>query len=158
VFRIYRDTRFSRNKTPYKTNVAASFNLRTAKGLTETPGLYVGVEPGGIYAGGGLYMPSSQQLKAIRQRMTAKPEEFLEIVTGKRFRKIFGGIEGETLQRAPLGYAPDHPMIKYLRHKQFYIGIEMDESACFKANFADRVAVVFRDCLRFVRWLVRAVS
>ena len=73
MFRIYRDTRFSKNKTPYKTNVAASFNLRAAKGPTETPGLYVGVEPGQIYAGGGLYMPTSQQLKAIRQQIAASP-------------------------------------------------------------------------------------
>jgi uncharacterized protein (TIGR02453 family) len=153
IFRIYRDTRFSKNKTPYKTNIAASFELRGQHGPTETPGLYLGVEPGEIYVGGGLYMPTGPQLKAIRQSIVSNPEDWLAIVEDKRFKKEFGGIEGEKLQRAPLGYPVDHPMIAHLRHKQFYAGKVFEESACLKRQFVQTVETVLTDILPLVRWL-----
>jgi len=153
IFRIYRDTRFSKNKTPYKTNIAASFKFRGAKSPTENPGLYLGIEPGEIYVGGGLYMPTGPQLKKIRQSMAARPDDFLDIVTNARFRKEFGGIEGDRLQRAPLGYPPNHPMIEYLKHRQFYIGKEYGDAVCRRANFLETVVAVYEMCLPFVRWL-----
>jgi uncharacterized protein (TIGR02453 family) len=155
IFRIYRDTRFSRNKTPYKTNIAASFKLRGRKSPTESPGLYVGIEPGEIWIGGGLYMPTSPQLKAIRSSIATDPGAWLEVVEEKRFR-MHGGLEGEKLVKAPLGYPADHPMIAYLRYKQFYAGKVVKDTACFSPRFAGTVEVVFRDILPLVRWLARA--
>jgi uncharacterized protein (TIGR02453 family) len=158
IFRIYRDVRFSRNKAPYKTNIAASFPLRGRKGPTESPGLYVGVEPGEIFIGGGLYMPMGAQLKAIRASVANAPGEFLGVVRDSTFRKLLGGIQGERLQRAPLGYPPDHPMIEYLRYKQWFAGVTLDDEACLKPTFARRVVRVFAATMPLVRWLGGATS
>jgi uncharacterized protein (TIGR02453 family) len=158
IFRIYRDTRFSKNKAPYKTNVGAWFGLRAMKGDTETPGLYVGVGTDEVFVGGGLYMPSGGQLKAIRKSIAENPDDYLAVVRSPRFRKKFGGIQGAVLSRAPLGYPPDHPMIEHLRHKQFFAGVELEEKACYAPKFLETVAVVFADTMPLIRWLARAVS
>jgi uncharacterized protein (TIGR02453 family) len=153
IFRVYRDVRFSTNKAPYKTNIAASFEMRSKKGGMESPGLYVGIEPGEIFVGGGVYMPFGEQLKAIRRSMAEDPGEFRAIVESRRFKRRFGGILGEQLVNAPLGYPKDHPMIAYLRHKQFYAGVELEEKSCRSARFLETVAAVFTDVIPFVRWL-----
>jgi uncharacterized protein (TIGR02453 family) len=158
IFRIYRDTRFSKNKTPYKTNIGASFEYVGKHKPTENPGLYVGIEPGEIFIGGGLYMPSGEQLKRIRQRIAEEPAEFLEVIRNARFRKVFREIQGERLVKAPLGYPKDHAMIEHLRLKQLYVGVELEESACLRAGFADKVVSVFTDTMPLVRWLARAVG
>jgi uncharacterized protein (TIGR02453 family) len=158
IFRIYRDTRFSKNKTPYKTNIAAWFQLRGTKGDSETPGLYVGVGTEEVFAGGGLYMPSGEQLKAIRRSIAEDPEGYLQVVRSPRFRKKFGGIQGAVLSRAPLGYPPDHPMIEHLRHKQFFAGVELDEKAVYAPKFLETVAGVFADTMPLLRWLARAIG
>jgi uncharacterized protein (TIGR02453 family) len=158
IFRIYRDVRFSKNKSPYKTNIAAYFDLRGKKSPGDAPGLYVGIEPGEIFIGGGLYMPGGDQLKAIRRSIAEHPDEFLEIVQDRTFKRSFGEIMGEKLQKAPLGYPKDHPMIDYLRYKQFFVGTESGHEPCFRAGFADTAAQVFRDAMPFVRWLTRATS
>lgn len=157
IFRIHRDVRFSKDKAPYKTNIAASFEVKGGEGPTETPGLYVGIEPEGIFAGGGLYMPSGPQLKAIRRAAADRPEDLLAVVNNRRFRRAFGGIQGEALQRAPLGYPPDHPMIRYLRQKQWYVGREWESDACLSPRFAGQVAGVFRDTMPLIRWLTLAL-
>jgi len=158
IFRIYRDTRFSRNKLPYKTNIGAWFTLRGIRGDSERPGLYVGVGTEEVFIGGGLYMPSGEQLKAIRRSIADRPEEYLSVVRSPRFRKKFGGIQGAVLSRSPLGYPPDHPMIEHLRHKQFFAGIEPDEKACYAPRFLETVAGAFTDTMPLVRWLVRAMK
>ena len=160
IFRIYRDVRFSKNKAPYKTNIAASFGYRAKKkSAVETPGLYIGISPGEIYIGGGLYMPSGDQLKAIRKMMVEKPDEYLAIVDDKRFKREFDGIEGEKLAKAPLGYPKDHPMIEHLKHKQFFVGKEYDdESMCLKKDFINRVVQAFADTMPLVRWLTKAIG
>ena len=158
IFRIYRDVRFSKNKAPYKTNIAASFSFRRKKSPTETPGLYVGIEPGEIFVGGGLYMPAGDQLKAIRQSIVDDPERFLAVVEAPRFKSQFGEIEGEKLQKAPLGFPKDHPMIEHLKHKQFYVGKVYDDADCLKPRFANVVASVFEDCMPLVRWLAKVTG
>ena len=158
IFRIYRDTRFSKSKIPYKTNIAASFTFGGRKAPTEAPGLYVGIEPGEIFVGGGLYMPTGPQLKQIRASMATNPVPFLEVVEAPRFRRVFGGSEGEQLQRSPLGYSPDHTMIDHLRHKQFYVGRVLEDTACLRRTFADTVVRTFSDCMPLVRWLARATG
>jgi uncharacterized protein (TIGR02453 family) len=157
IFRVNRDVRFSRNKAPYKTNIAASFGLRGDRSPTDTPGLYLGIEPGEIFVGGGLYMPTSGQLKAIRSSISGRPKDFLEVIENRRFRREFGGIQGETLSRAPLGYAPDHPMIIHLRYKQFFVGKELEDRACLSPHFVKTVAQVFTDTMPLVRWLLAAI-
>ncbi len=156
IFRVYRDTRFSSDKTPYKTNIAASFQARGPKAPTGTAGLYVGVELGEIFVGGGIYLPNGEQLKSIRAFIDAKPGELREVVEQPEFIKTLGEILGERLQKAPLGYPKDHPMIEYLRLKQFYVGAELAEKECLKPRFLDSVVRVFTAAMPFIRWLQRA--
>ncbi len=157
IFRIYRDVRFSNNKAPYKTSIAAHFEMRGKP--ADAPGLYVGIEPGEIYVGGGLYMPTGDQLKAIRKAIVAQPDDYLAVAGTRKFKREFGDIQGEKLAKAPLGYPKDHPMIEHLKHKQFYIGQDYeDESICLKPAFLDRVVQVLTDTLPFVRWLARTTE
>ncbi len=159
IFRIYRDVRFSKNKAPYKTNIAASFEIRgRSKGVTETPGLYIHVEPGGVFMGGGLYMPSGDQLKAIRHSIADHPDEYLSIINDRQFKRLFGGIQGEKLVKAPLGFPKDHPMIAHLRHKQFFVGQELEERSALSARLLETTAKSYSATMPLVRWLAAAVS
>jgi len=153
IFRIYRDVRFSKNKVPYKTNIGAAFPVRGRKGPTESPGLYLHIEPGQIFIGGGVYMPTGPQLKAIRKKIAADPSSFYDVIKDPGFRRMFGGIQGEKLTKAPLGYPKDHPMIEHLRHKQFYVGLILAEQECLKPGFLMKVTKGFRTAMPLVRWL-----
>lgn len=160
IFRIYRDVRFSKNKVPYKTNIAASFQVRLKrKSPVEAPGLYVGIEPGEIFIGGGVYMPTGDQIKMVRKAIVDRPDDYLDVVNNRRFKKEFGGIMGENLAKAPLGYPKDHPMIEHLKHKQFFVGKEYnDESLCLKPGFQKLVVQVFADTMPLIRWLMSATK
>jgi uncharacterized protein (TIGR02453 family) len=156
MFRIYRDTRFSNNKLPYKTHVAAVFHHRG--NWQGSAGYYVHIEPGGVFLGGGIYMPDSSQLKKIRGAIAGRSEEFLSIVGDKSFKKQFGGLEGEKLRRNPLGYRADHPMIEWLKHKQFYTGVEWEEKRCHSGRFIGDIVQVYEDLLPLIRFLNRALG
>ncbi len=157
IFRIYRDVRFSKNKAPYKTNIAATFEPRGKRKPTEQPGLYVGIEPGEIFVGGGLYMPSGEQLKSIRGQIAQEPLEYLAVIEHPHFRRMFGEVMGEKLQRAPLGYPKDHEMIAHLRMKQFFVGKVLGDESSLSPRFADTVARILTETMPFIRWLQRAL-
>lgn len=123
MFRIYRDTRFSKDKTPYKTHMAAVFHRR---GLGDTgSGLYF--EAGAKYVGiaGGAYMPHADSLFAIRSKIAARYEEFESLLRDKKLRKLMGVLQGDTLTRPPKGFPGDHPGIGWLKKKQFYFWKEL---------------------------------
>ena len=158
LFRIYRDVRFSKDKTPYKTHVAAHFVLRgKPKGL-EGSGYYLHIEPGEVFIGGGIYMPDNDQLKKIRSAIALKYKEFTGIVKAKAFVKRFGTLEGGKLQRVPQGFAPDHPMAEWLKLKQFFVGVEWREDKCLKAAFVKDVARVFEEATPLVDFLNNAMK
>src|SRR5271169_89854 len=137
LFRIYRDTRFSKDKTPYKTHVSAIFHPKGH--WEESAGYYLHIEPGEIYLGGGIYMPDGIQLKKIRTAIATRANEFLAIVENKHFKNRFGILEGSKLQRNPQGFRPDHPLIEWLKYKQFYAGVSWKTDVCFSPKFADTV-------------------
>lgn len=156
IFRIYRDTRFSKDKTPYKTSIAAVFH---PKGKWEaSAGYYLHIEPKIIYVGGGIYMPNGPQLKSIRHAIAGRPEEFLAIVTEKKFRKKYAGLEGEQLQRAPLGFPASHKMIEWLKHKSYYTGVEWNEKECHSSRFIEKIVGVYKDLLPLIRFLNSGLS
>lgn len=155
MFRIHRDTRFSKNKDPYKTHVAAIFHHPGR--WTESAAFYLHVEPGKVFLGGGVYMPDGPQLKKIRAAIAAKPKDFLAVVKNPTFVKKFGTLDGDRLSRAPLGFTPDHPMIEWLKFKQFIVYTEWDESAARKKDLPGRVASVYREMLPLVRFLNKAL-
>ena len=155
IFRIYRDTRFSKNKAPYKTHVAAIIHPKGH--WEESAGLYLHIEPGEVYLGGGVYMPDGAQLKKIRGAIASRPKEFLAIVGNAGFRKRFGTLQGDTLSRAPLGYLPDHPMIGWLKWKQYFVAVEWPEKAAAGRDFVRRIADVYEDMMPLVRFLNKAL-
>ena len=158
LFRIYRDIRFSKDKTPYKTHVAAHFVLKGRPKGTEGSGYYVHIEPGEVFVGGGIYMPAGDQLKKIRRAISDRQKEFVAIVTSKDFVKLFGTIEGERLKRIPQGYEEDHPMSEWLKLKQFFVGVEWPERKCLKPSFANEVARVFETASPLVKFLNAAMK
>jgi len=158
IFRIYRDVRFSKDKTPYKTHAAAHFVLRGKPKGVEGSGYYLHIEPGEVFIGGGIYMPDNDQLKKIRSAIADHSDQFLSIVHLPKFKKIFGKLEGEKLQRVPKGYEPDHAMAEWLKHKQFFVWIEWPESKCLKDKFVAEVAEVYKAATPLVRFLNEAMS
>lgn len=156
LFRIYRDTRFSKNKSPYKTHVAAIF--QPTKNWKDSAGLYLHIEPGEVYLGGGMYMPSSENLKDIRNAIANHSKQFLAVIEAKDFKKYFGKIEGDKLQRVPKGFSPDHEMAEWLKMKQFFISYSMLESECFKKSFPKKVCSVFEHMMPLVRFINRAIN
>ena len=158
IFRIYRDVRFSKDKTPYKTHVAAHFVLSGKPKGVEGSGFYLHIEPGEVFLGGGIYMPDSDQLKKIRRAIADRPEQFLSIMKQGNFKKTFGTLQGEKLQRVPQGYDPGHSMAEWLKHKQFFLWVEWPETKCLKEKFVDEVAALFKAATPMVRFLNEAMS
>lgn len=157
IFRIYRDVRFSKDKTPYKTHIAAHFVLRgKEKGFLGSD-YYFHIEPGDVFIGGGIYMPDSDQLKKIRRAIAQRPEEFLSIIQNREFKRKFGLLKGDKLQRIPKGFDENHPMAEWLKLKQFFVGVDLPESSCYKASLVDTIAGVCKIAAPLVQFLNRAV-
>ncbi len=157
MFRIYRDIRFSPNKQPYKTHAAAVFHVKGHK-WEDSAGYYVHIEPDRIYVGGGLYMPNGDQLKKIRAAIAERDDEFRSIVEAPTFKRLFKTLEGEKLQRAPVGYPVDHPMIEWLKHQSFYTGVEWDEKECYTPKFVDKTIGIYEKLIPLIRFLNEAVG
>ncbi|MBM4167839.1 MAG: DUF2461 domain-containing protein [Ignavibacteria bacterium] len=158
LFRIYRDVRFSKDKRPYKTHVAAHFVRRgKPKGL-EGLGYYLHIEPGEVFLGGGIYIPSSDQLKKIRAAIVSRSEEFLKVVGDRKLKRAYATIEGEKLTRVPQGFDPEHPLAEWLKHKQFWVGVSWPENKSHRQTFAKEAAETFKAAAPLVEFLVRALS
>ncbi len=123
MYRIYRDTRFSANKAPFKTHVAAIFPHR-ALPKHEGAGLYVHVAADHVFIGGGLYRPQPRQLHRLREHIAANRERLQALTGAPAFRRHFRELSGERLKRVPRGFPPDHPAGDLLRLKQFLAGCE----------------------------------
>lgn len=118
IYRIYRDTRFSKDKTPYKTHIAANFP-RHGLEKHSAAGFYFSVSDDGVEVAGGLYMPDPPALLAVRNHIAANHQELKKIVTNKKLISLLGDFYGESLARPPKGFDPNHPAIGYLKMKQW---------------------------------------
>ncbi len=152
TYRIYRDTRFSKDKSPYKTHIAASFP-RSGLGKHEGAGFYLHIAPAELLIAGGLYMPLPEDLNAVRNHIAENPDTFLAIVEQRGFRRIFGGLEGERLQRVPKGFPPDHVAAQYLKYKQFLAGRNFPPDVATTRRFYKVVVETFKAMLPLVRFL-----
>lgn len=120
TFRIYRDVRFSEDKSPYKTNFGAHFTSAHKKSeMHSRAGYYIHLEPGQSMLAGGAYMPQGDWLKGIREEISYNADELKEIINEKSFKEYFGEMEGEKLKTAPRDYPKDHPEIELLKYKSF---------------------------------------
>ena len=124
VFRIYRDTRFSKDKTPYKTHIGAAF---WRNGLDKGgAGYYVGISPEEIHIGGGLYGPDPATLLAVRTRIAKNFGAFRKTFASAAVKKLLGEPAGESASRAPKGFDPEDPAIEYLKRKQHVVMAHLD--------------------------------
>ena len=151
LFRPWRDTRFSENKAPLKTNVAAVFPNRTL-GRMNGAGLYFEVAPTWVWIGGGIYAPDGPQLQAIRNHVAARHSELDRIVRSASFKKL-GGLKGELLTRVPRGFDKDHPAAAYLLHKQFLGSREEAAEFATRPEFYRQLLATFKALIPLCRFL-----
>jgi uncharacterized protein (TIGR02453 family) len=164
-FRIYRDVRFAKDKSPYKTNVGASFPWTAAEtgdpdGRSHTAnvhssGGYFHLSPGEIYVGGGYWHPEKAWLDAFRARVAADPAELRSIVETPAFQATFGGLsrDGHALQRVPAGYAADHPAAETLKLKDVIFGRRLSDADAESPELPDVIADSFAAAVPLLRWL-----
>jgi uncharacterized protein (TIGR02453 family) len=160
IFRIYRDVRFSKDKSPYKTHAASWFkHQNSSQGVGSEAhgagaGFYFHLEPGASFVGGGIWMPPRPTLNQLRDSIAAKPKDFEKSMSAPAFRKRFGKLSEESmLTRLPRGFAPGHPAEKWLRYQSFTAGAGLSDADVLDRRLVDKVEKDFKTMLPFVRWL-----
>ncbi len=156
MFRINRDIRFSKDKSPYKTNVGVHFRHEVGKEV-HGPGFYMHLEPGGSFAGVGIWQPDSETLGKIRGAMDANPVKWEHLLADKGFSKQFE-VEGDSLKRAPKGYDPDHPLIEHLKRKSHIASTSYTEEQACAPDFIDVFTEGCRTASPFTEFLTKAVG
>ena len=142
LFRIYRDTRFSKDKSPYKTNFGASLGM--GKG-SQKAGYYLHIEPGKSFLAGGVYQPESAVLKEIRKEISAFGDEFLEVLNHKDFKKYFGELDqADQLQKVPQGFEKDDKMAEFLKLKNFIVVYHIKDEELLSTTAAKDFAKIYK--------------
>ncbi len=151
IFRINRDVRFSKDKTPYKLNMGALIGNGGRK--TSERSYYLNLEPGNSFIAGGVYAPLPEHTKAIRAAIDANNgKKLTTIVNHADFKKYFGVMEGDSLKSAPKGYSADHPAIELLKRKQFLAMHKLDDADVLKEDFAAHIIAVCKALKPFERY------
>lgn len=156
LFRIYRDTRFSKDKSPYKTHTGIHFKHAAGKDV-HTPGFYLHLESRNVFAGIGVWHPDGPTLAKIRTAIVADPSRWTRVRDGKRFRRNYE-LSGESLRRPPRGYDPVHPCVDDLMRKDFVAIAKMSEADVTASGFLNRFADVCRAGVPFVRYLCDVIG
>jgi uncharacterized protein (TIGR02453 family) len=143
LFRIYRDTRFSNNKLPYKTHVAAWWSHMGME-KTSGAGYYFQISPKGVVIAAGAYMPEKDQLAAIRHWLLENHTAFRAILDKPAIQKTFKEFEGEALTRPPKGFPPDHPAIDLIKCKQWGLSTTLPAETALEPNFASTLIKHFK--------------
>ena len=157
-FRIYRDVRFSKNKSPYKTNMGAGFSAGGK--MEQEPGYYLHLQPGNnSFLAGGMYMPEADKLGKIRQEIDYNTDGFLSIINGKAFKKLFPQLgDFDKLKTAPKGYAKDHPQIEFLKHKSFIVSRPFTDAEVKEKKFLKQLTSTAKTLKPFKDFLVAAIG
>ena len=156
IYRIYRDTRFSKDKTPYKTHISAHFQHRQLP-RNRAAGFYFAVSHKGVEIAGGIYMPGPDELAAVREAIAKKPAAFEKLVRQPALVRKLGPLQGDALSRVPKSYPPDHPAADWLRKKHFYFDATLDPSAALKPTLRKTVVDSFKLLLPVVEYFNNAV-
>ena len=152
TFRINRDIRFSKDKSPYKTNMGAHIMRGGRK--SDLIGYYIHIAPHNeSFIGGGLHMPSPEQLTKFRQAIDRDASKFEKIVGRKEFVQAFGKIDGEKLKTAPQGYARNHPAIEWLKLKQVVAVHRLTDKQILSADFLPNTIQTFKALKPFIDYL-----
>ncbi len=156
LMRVYRDTRFSKNKLPYKTNIGIQFRHERAKDV-HAPGFYVHIEPDEAFIGVGMWRPESEPLRQIRDRIVTRSSEWQKATGSAAFKRSFH-LGGESLQRPPRGFDKEHPLIDDIKRKSFIAVREMPVEDCLDSKFQQKVETAFKQASPFMQFLCDAVS
>lgn len=156
LMRVYRDTRFSKNKTPYKTNIGIHFRHELGRDV-HAPGFYLHVQPKNCFVGTGISRPDSSALAAIRSRIDEKPGVWKRARDSKRFVEQFY-LRGEQLKRPPRGYSADHPYIEDLKRKDFIAIAEFPIGRIRSKDLPDEVAARYATAKPLMRFLCAALA
>ena len=156
IFRIFRDTRFSNNKAPYKTNMGAWM----ARGGRKSPfaGFYLHIQPGNSFLAGGVYHPESKVLKAIREGIDYDAQSLRDIIESKAFKAQFGEMEGEKVKTSPKGYSKEHPDIDLLRHKSYLMSRNLSDEEIMAEDFVANALAVYADMVPLNTYLNKAIG
>lgn len=170
LFRIHRDTRFARDKRPYKTHVGLYFAHaatramqrgesagNAAPGRLDAPGLYLHIEPGACFVGGGIWHPQPATLKRVRDYMVSNPASWRQATRDPKFLKRFA-LGGEALSRPPRGYDPAHELIDDLRRKDFVASSAIDDAELLRADLPKRLATQYALLAPLLDWLCGALD
>jgi len=153
MFRIYRDTRFSNDKRPYKTHAACHFRHEAGKDA-HAPGFYVHLEPGAVFFGGGIWMPPNPILDQIRHTIVENPTAWKRIIGNATFKKRFGEIQGDGLKRVPAGYDKEHPFAEDLKRKSFFVMQDGTEKLAQSPQFIQQVDQAFKTAGPLMKYLL----
>lgn len=156
MFRIHRDVRFSKDKSPYKTAVGIQFRHKRRKDV-HSPGFYLHLEPDGCFAGLGIWHPDGTSLAKIRSYLVEHSDSWQRTLSGKRFQQQFE-LAGESLTRAPKGYDPDHPLIDVLKLKDFTAYAPLTQRRVTAPGFLDEFAEMCRTGSPLVKFLCEALG
>ena len=156
LMRIYRDTRFSKDKTPYKTNIGIQFRHELGKDV-HAPGYYLHIEPEQVFVGAGMWRPHSVPLKQIREHMTENERAWTNAVEDRVFRRHFE-LGGESLTRPPRGFSEEHALIEDLKRKDFIAVKSFDPGVALKPGFEKRIVTAFSAAAPLMRFLCKAVD
>lgn len=155
LHRIYRDTRFSNDKTPYKLNWSGSFKRATA---ALRGGYYFHLEPGNSFVGGGFWGPSPEDLKRIREDIAVNGDDLVKVIHSKKFKSTFGQLEGDALKTAPKGFDKEHEYIDLLRMKQFVITKSFTDEEVLEPIFYLKMAAAFKEMRPFFDYMSEALT
>lgn len=156
LFRIYRDVRFSADKSPYKTHFG-SFIARGGR-KSRNAGYYLHIEPGGSFLSGGIYMPEPEVLRALRTAIYEQADTFLEIIQAPGFIQYFTSVDGEKLKTNPKGFPPEFEHIDLLRYKSYAFSYEMDISKLTSVEYIHKATDVFKALFPANRFLNEALE
>jgi len=160
LFRINRDVRFSKNKAPYKTNMAMYIS-RGGKKALDIAGYYVHIEPGASFMAGGIWMPMAPELKKIRQEIDYSFHELSKILSNARFKSTFGDLErgeGTMLSRPPKGYEADNEAIEFLKLKSFISSVSLPDALLTDKKLVTTIGKNFGVMQPFIQFLNRALE
>ena len=156
LFRIYRDVRFSKDKTPYKTGAGLHFRHKRGKDV-HAPGYYLHLEPGNVFAGGGIWKPDSETLFKIRTRIAEHPDQWLAVKDKKTFSETFT-LEGDSLIRPPRGFDPEHALIADLKRKDIIGSVQLNEGIACQADFLDYYVDLCKKAAPLMEFLSKAIA
>lgn len=155
LFRIYKDTRFSKDKTPYKSHWSGDFKRATKK---LRGGYYFHIEPGNSFVAGGFFGPNPEDLRRIRQDIALNYKEWRKMLSNKSFVKTFGKLLGELVKTAPKGFSSDHPAIDLLRYKQFLLKHSFTDKEVLSPTFLTEAVKTFKNMRTFFDYMSEVLT